>query len=68
VQSGKLFVTLAHLGISGMFRQLAAVLLALTMKGQVFFAHGQLQQLKRRQLSLPLAPCLPLGAGKALLP
>jgi hypothetical protein len=68
VQSGKLFVTLADLGISGMFRQFAAILLALTMKGQVFFAHGQLQQLKRRQLWLPLAPCLPLGAGKSLLP
>jgi hypothetical protein len=68
VQSGKLFVTLADLRIGGMFRQLAAILLALTMKGQVFFAHGQLQQLKRRQLSLPLAPCLPLGAGKSLLP
>jgi len=68
VQSGKLFVTLADLRISGMFRQLAAILLALTMKGQVFFAHGQLQQPKWRQLSLPLAPCPPLGAGNALLP
>jgi hypothetical protein len=50
-----------------MLRQFAAVLLTLPMKGQVFFAHGRLQLLKRRQLSLSGVPCLSLGTRTDLV-
>ena len=68
VQSCKLFVTLADLRICGMFRQFAAILFPLAMKDEVFFAHGQLQQIKRRQLSLSLAPRPSLDTSETAIP
>lgn len=57
MQSCKLFMALADLGVSRILRKLAAVLFTLSMKGRVFFAHGRLQQQLWRQLALSLAPC-----------
>lgn len=46
MQFCKFFVAATDLRVSRMFRQLATILLALAMKGQIFFTHGRLQQFK----------------------